>query len=244
VADSEHFVAAPRDRRLRVVELPLWICCVENALTDARRLSTGEPLETPSRDRRRRYWQLRWDVSDFYEFMRSSDEGGFLWIGSVFDALLGPDAFDMARFERTIEPLLESAEFALERLRRTVSKAAVGRGLSVQLRREFEQWPEWRWRRLMRTYAKLDRTYWPQRQLSLPLRGIAPEWDEIADAGQCTKAMSSRDVSGQDEGTARVLRSARGQGAKPVATRRKKPKRKQRPRRAAVAKKARPGAAA
>lgn len=112
----------------------MWIACLQGALVDADRLASGDPLDTPSKDKRRMRWQLVWDVADMHEWLRSSDEGGLLWIESVVHSCLGPDAFDIARLQRTVVACLTKAEAIIDRLTHEVITDAVSRTKAVSHR--------------------------------------------------------------------------------------------------------------
>lgn len=129
---TETHQSARKGQLVRIPEVAMWASCLDEALIDARRLAGGDPLDTPSKDRRRLRWQMIWDVADMHEWLASHDEGGLLWIESVVHSCLGQDSFDIARLRREVQACLAKAEGVIEGLTREVIAHAVGRAETVQ----------------------------------------------------------------------------------------------------------------
>lgn len=215
----EYFAAPYRERRIRTPELELWIACLGNARTQAAQLAAGVPHEKASKDLRRLRWQLTHDVNDLRAWLigqgndpHASQRGGhelsFPWILSQIEACLGAGCYDEPKYVGEICEWLSQAQARIDELARHIARTAMLRGNKAA-------WPQWRYRRLHLAIARAERTYQPQRQLLLRLRGLCPEWDTL-DAGERTEAVPRGDVPGQVPGPERVLREASGPGAKAV----------------------------
>lgn len=191
MSEQTYFAADYRERRLRTPELGFWIWYVEVALSQAGMLSRGMPMtEKGSRDIRRLRWQLIHDVRHLRAWVASSELCGFSWVASVFEAMLGTEAFDRAGFVAEIEKRLGFCDWLVEGLTAEVVRNAARRPSPMQkarLRRDHARKArvlrrarnaceealaakrEWARRKAM---AQAARAYTPTRQLLLPLPGL------------------------------------------------------------------------
>lgn len=218
----EYFAAPYRERKIRTPELELWIACLANAKTQAGQLAAGVPHEKASKDIRRLRWQLAHDVADMWAWLhgdgndkyarqRGGQEISFPWILSQLEAGLGRGCYDEPRYVAHIAECLHSAEAKIAELAHAVARSAMLRGNKAA-------WPQWRYRRMHLALARAERTYQPQRQMLLILRGLCPAWDAL-DAAEGTTSVPRADVRRQDERATRLLPEASRSSAKAVGTR-------------------------
>lgn len=208
----DYFAADCRERKIRTPELALWIVALDIAKTNAEHLATGRTLDTPSKDIRRRRWDYQYDIADMREWLEASDEGGFLWIGSVLDSHLGAGAFDLARFDAEIRRHLAIAEAELARMESQVVEEALARPTIAEAER--------RMRSLRRAVRRVSVLFHPGPQLVLPLRGLDAELDRLTRAVLRAKTLPGCLVPREDARAERSVREAPGQGAATVAGKR------------------------